>query len=225
MHVRSICCQCPTVTFLLVVAVLVCGPARSEEAAPAQPVPVETKTESADEVGSVSAADPVSKDADGLGWDAARWRIELTTTTAYHSGRRSRSGDYALRSNVDYEIPVLKHMTVAPRIIPLMYYNENGKGDSTFWAFGIGVVLRGYSNGEEQRGWFGEGGLHLIGQTGKFEGNTGSFNFVEEIGFGYMFRNGVSAAVKVNHTSNAGFAEDNAGCNTVGLGIGYSFKR
>lgn len=86
------------------------------------------------------------------------------------------------------------------------------------------MVLRGYSK-EDQTGWFGEGGIHLLGQTGKFEGNTGSFNFMEEVGAGYMFKNGISAAVKVNHMSNAGFAEDNAGCNTVGLGLGYRFKR
>jgi len=170
-----------------------------------------------------TAGEPV--DSDGLGLAHARVRVELTATTAYHSGHHSRTGDFGLRTNVDYEIPVHKHITVAPRIIPLMYYNENGDGDSTLFAFGIGFVLRGYSNGEEQRGWFGEGGVHLIGQTGKFEGNTGSFNFMEELGFGYMFESGWHAAVKVNHISNAGLANHNSGVNNVGLGIGFSFKR
>ncbi len=207
----------------VVLVMLGCAGVQAENAAPEPTTP-----------SSPVAAQPVESNAetqvastttdDGLGCDAARWRVELTATTAYHSGRRSRTGDYALRSNIEYEIPVLKHMTVSPRIIPLMYYNENGKGDSTFWAFGFGVALRGYSK-PDQTGWFGEGGIHLLGQTGKFEGNTGSFNFMEEVGVGYMFKNGVSAAVKVNHMSNAGLAEDNAGCNTVGLGLGYRFKR
>lgn len=170
-----------------------------------------------------AAAEPT--DLDGLGLEHARIRVELTTTTAYHSGHHSRTGDFGLRTNVDYEIPVLKYMTVAPRIIPLMYYNENGDGDSTLFAFGIGVVLRGYSNGEGQRGWFGEAGLHVLGQTGKFEGNTGSFNFMEEIGVGYMFESGWHAALKVSHVSNAGYADHNSGINNVGLGIGFSFKR
>jgi hypothetical protein len=106
-----------------------------------------------------------------------------------------------------------------------MYYNENGDGDSNFLLFGVGFVVRGYSNAEEQRGWFGEGGVHLFGQTGKFEGNTGSFNFMEELGVGYMFESGVHFAAKINHFSNAGLANHNAGVNSVGLGFGYSFKR
>ncbi len=155
----------------------------------------------------------------------ARVRVELTTMTGFHSGRRSRSGDYAIRSNVDYEIPIVEHLTIAPRIIPLMYYNENGDGDNNIWAGGIGVVFRGYSNGKEQRGWFGEIGLHGIAQSDKFEGNTGIFNFMEEAGFGYLFKKGWHVAVKTNHISNAGFAANNSGVNNVGIGFGYSFKR
>lgn len=202
-----------------------CGVATPDEL----PEPVRTAESSAEldqeteTAATKAAAEPA--ESDGLGLDHARIRVELTTSTAYHSGHHSRTGDFGLRTNIDYEIPVLKHMTVAPRIIPLMYYNENGDGDGTLFAFGIGVVLRGYSNGEERRGWFGEGGLHVLGQTGKFEGNTGSFNFMEEVGAGYMFKSGWHAAVKVSHISNAGIANHNAGINNVGLGIGFSFKR
>lgn len=221
MRGASIC----TWRYILCVLVAGCCGAGMAAETPDKPEAADAPAEQPKETSTDSQEAPEKKDSDGLGLDAARWRIELTGSTAYHSGHHSRTGDFALRSNVEYEIPVLKHMTVAPRIIPLMYYNENGDGDNTLWVFGFGVVLRGYSNGEEQRGWFGEGGLHLIGQTGKFEGNTGTFNFMEEVGFGYMFKNGTHMAVKVNHISNAGLADHNAGVNNIGLGIGYSFKR
>lgn len=201
-----------------------CGAVMAAET-PEEPDTTKAATEQAKTNAQDATEAAKKKDADGLGLDAARWRIELTGSTAYHSGHHSRSGDLGLRSNVDYEIPVLKHMTVAPRIIPLMYYNEGGDGHNTLWIFGFGVVLRGYSNGEEQRGWYGEGGLHLLAQTGRFEGNSGAFNFMEEVGFGYMFKNGVHAAIKVNHISNAGLADHNAGINNIGLGLGYSFGK
>lgn len=153
----------------------------------------------------------------------ARWRFELTTTTGFHSGTHSRDGDIGLRTNVDYEIPIVEHLTIAPRIIPLFYYAQNHDHDDV-WAGGAGVVFRGYSNGKEQRGFFGELGGHLIAQVGKFDGNSGTFNFIDELGVGYQFKSGWHVTGKVNHISNLGFAEDNGSVNHYGLGFGYSLK-
>jgi len=153
----------------------------------------------------------------------ARVRLELTTSFGFHSGRHPREGDIALRTNVDYEIPIVEHLTIAPRIVPLMFYSQDN--DNDVWAAGIGVVFRGYSNGVEQRGWYGEVGLHLLGQTNNFEGNSGYANFMEELGVGYQFKKGWHISAKVSHISNAGIALDNAGVNNYGIGFGYSFKR
>jgi hypothetical protein len=153
----------------------------------------------------------------------ARWRFELTTSTGFHSGTHSRDGDLGLRTNVDYEIPIVEHLTIAPRIIPLFLYHQNHDNDDV-WAGGVGVVFRGYSNGKEQRGFFGELGGHVIAQAGKFDGNSGTFNFIDEFGVGYQFKSGWHVTGKVNHISNLGFAEDNASVNHYGLGFGYSLK-
>ena len=159
-----------------------------------------------------------------LGFKAARWRVEMYLGTGTSSGHRSRDGDFHLRTAVDYEIPVLKHMTVAPRLLPLTYINEAGSDGQTLYAFGFGVAVRGYSNGDEQRGWFGEGSLNVLAQTDKFTGNSGTVNFMEELGVGYMFKSRWHLAAKFNHMSNAGLASENAGLNSAGLGVGYTFR-
>jgi hypothetical protein len=115
-------------------------------------------------------------------------------------------------------------MTVSPRAIPYVNLHESGADGGTLSAFGVGVVLRGYSNGEEQRGWFGEGALNLIGQTSRFSGNTGTFNLMEEFGIGYMFKSRWHVSAKINHISNASLADHNAGANSAGLGFGFTFK-
>ncbi len=156
--------------------------------------------------------------------DHARIRIELTPLHGFHSGKHPRPSDFALRTSIDYEFPIVEHLTISPRLIPIMYYNQGDGGDDV-WAAGFGVVFRGYSNGREQRGWFGEVGLHVLGQSAKFEGNSGYLNFMGEAGFGYQFEKGWHVAGKVGHISNAEIFEQNAGVNNFGVGFGYSFKR
>ena len=137
--------------------------------------------------------------------DQARIRVELTPVAGAFWGIHERDDDFGLRTNIDYEFPIVEHLTISPRLIPIMYYHQ-ADGSNSVWATGIGVVFRGYSNGKEQRGVFGEAGLHFIGQSAKFDGNSGSFNFMEEAGIGYMFKTGWHVAAKISHISNASIA-------------------
>ncbi len=119
----------------------------------------ETKKDDVSTVSTAKPAEPAETDPapkGELGLKAARWRLEVAVTTGLPSGHRSRDGDFHLCTAADYEIPVLKHMTVAPRLLPFTYINETGFDGQTLYAFGFGVALRGYSNGKEQRGGFAE---------------------------------------------------------------------
>ena len=77
----------------------------------------------------------------------ARLRIELTPTVGFDSGKRDRQGDSALRTNIDYEIPIVEHLTISPRLIPIMYYSQ--RDDDPVWIAGFGLVFRGYSKPEQ----------------------------------------------------------------------------
>lgn len=158
-------------------------------------------------------------------WHDGRVKLEVAGLTGLHSGRRHRVGDRAVRTTVEYEIPLVKHLTVGGRVMPFMFWNENGEGEGDIFAFGTGVAFRAYSNGEEFRGWYGEIGSMLIGQTAHFEGNHGTFDFMEEAGAGYMFKSGWHVGAKIQHISNAGLSSKNSGVNGVGFAFGYTFKR
>lgn len=156
----------------------------------------------------------------GERWDAGRWRLELSGLAGLNSGRRSRTDDYNINILVDYEVPINKGVTVGLRLQPLFFYKQDG---ADILGAGFGPVIRWYQKQEEYEGFFVEFGVSLMGQSKKFEGNTGSINFLSELGFGYAFPKDWHVALKMRHLSNAGIAEDNSGVNGIGIGFGYRF--
>lgn len=155
----------------------------------------------------------------------AWWRVEGTVKTAWKSGHEQRAGDFGLRAIVDYEVPVRKHLSVSPRMMPIMYWDENNAGDNEIFSAGAGVSLRGYPRAYEFRGFYAELGGILMGQTNTHEGSSSYFNFMEEIGVGYVFDSDWNVAFKVGHISNADLHNSNAGVNWASLSVGYSFRR
>lgn len=158
------------------------------------------------------------------GWDAAWFRLEGIGMTAWPSGSFDRTGDFGFRLTLDYEVPVVNHLTVSPRAIPFMYWDENNDGDNHIFAAGLGFSLRGYVRKDDYRGFYGEvGGMGIV-QSDKFGDNGGWFNFIEEAGVGYVFKSDWSTSLKVGHMSNANLFEGNGGVNWASVGVGYSFR-
>lgn len=158
----------------------------------------------------------------GERWEDGRWRLELSGLSGIRSGRRSRTDDLNINVLVDYEVPINKGMTVGLRLQPLFYYHEDESKDD-IWGVGLGPIFRWYQKQEDYEGFFVEFGMSVLGHSDKFNGNSGSVNFLGEIGFGYAFPKDWHVAFKWRHISNAGLAEDNAGVNGIGLGFGYRF--
>ena len=171
-----------------------------------------------------AGAQEQEKEIPDLGWKAGMWRLELSGWTGLHSGRRSRSGDFGFTGSATYEIPMKQHLTVGLRTYPFIVYDQDISGLDTVYALGFGPDMRVYSNGEEHRGFFLELNVGLIVQHGKFNGNSGTFNFLEEIGVGWKFKRDWHVGLKMRHMSNAGLADHNSGVNNVGLAVGYTFK-
>jgi hypothetical protein len=172
--------------------------------------------------------EPTKKDGENdptRGWYAGWLRLEGVGMTAWHSGRHDRNGDLGLRLTLDYEIPVVNHFTISPRVMPLMYYDENNEGDNQIFAAGFGFTMRAYVRKTDYRGFYAELGGMGIFQTCTFEGNDGWFNFMEEVGVGWVFKSDWNTSLKVGHISNADIFDENAGVNFATLGVGYSFGR
>lgn len=162
-------------------------------------------------------------------WQEANWRLELSALTGTDSGRRDRVGDFNGALVFDYEMPfasdavVLDRSTLSFRLRPLMYYYQKDDGDQNIFSAGAGLAYRIYQHKETKSGFFAEGAIELLGQTGKYEGNSGTFNFLDQFGIGYQSEKSWFATVRFQHASNAGLASDNAGVNSVGVAAGFRF--
>ncbi len=156
-----------------------------------------------------------------LKWEDGRLRIEGQAWAGTRSGRRSRSDDVAVAGIIEKEFALGTKLAVGVRAIPLFYYDEH-RTDEEIWGAGGGVSIRYYTS-ESQDGWFIEYSESLIAHSDKFRGNSGSLNFMSEVGVGYEFDNNWHIAAKWRHLSNAGIADKNSGINGVGIGIGFSF--
>lgn len=167
--------------------------------------------------------DAPAASANDYGWKDGRWRLELSGFAAFRSGNRSRTGDFGFAGSVEYEVPLVKHLTFGIKAYPLFFYDQNDSGEDTIYGAGVGPEFRVYSNGTEHRGFFFEFGSALLATTGKFDGNSGTVNFLNEAGIGYKFKRDWHVAAKISHVSNAGFASDNSGVNSLGLAFGYTF--
>lgn len=156
------------------------------------------------------------------GFSDGRWRTEVGVGTGFHSGRRSRTGDIQVTGNVEYEWPVFARCTLGLRAYPLFLYKQNDPND-TLWGGGIGGVGRVYQRAGERNGWFGEAGAGVIWHTNHVEGNSATMDFLLEGGIGYQFKNNWHVTLQATHISNAGLSDDNAGANTLGMAVGFTF--
>ena len=151
-----------------------------------------------------------------------RWRTEVGVSTGFHSGNRSRTGDMLVTGNVEYEWPVFARCSLGLRAYPLFLYHQNDPSD-TLWGGGIGTVGRVYQNAGDRNGWFGEAGAGVIWHTNHIEGNSATMDFLLEAGVGYQFKNNWHVTLQASHLSNAGLSDNNAGANSLGLAVGFTF--
>jgi hypothetical protein len=172
-------------------------------------------------VAEANSVSDFAQDLKDLKWEDGRLRIEGQAWTGTRSGRRSRSDDFSVVGTVEKEFDLGHRLTVGVRAIPLFYYDEH-RSDEEIWAAGGGVSLRWYTH-DAMDGWFVEYSESLVAQSDKFRGNSGSLNFMSEVGLGYEFNNNWHIAAKWRHLSNAGIANRNSGVNGVGVAVGFSF--
>ena len=161
------------------------------------------------------------QDVKDLTWEEGRIRIEGQGWAGTRSGRRSRTGDWSVTATVEKEFKLKHRLTVGLRAIPLFYYEEE-ETDEKIWGAGVGASFRWYTQ-EAMDGWYVEYSESLVGHDEKFRGNSGTFNFMSEVAWGYEFDNNWHVAAKWRHLSNGGLASSNAGINGLGISIGYSF--
>jgi len=158
-----------------------------------------------------------------LQWRDGKWQLELSGNVGIDSGSSDRSGDYMLRTMLEYEVPFSSHLTLGLRALPLFVYEQDGHCEETVWGAGAGLGLRLYSVADEYRGWFAEAGAHVLGHKHQITDNDSNINFLTGIGVGYKCKAGWHSVLRFEHISNANLGEDNSGTNMVSLGIGYTF--
>jgi len=156
------------------------------------------------------------------GFDEGRWRTEVAVSTGFHSGNRSRTGDILVKGNIEYEWPVFARCTLGLRAYPLFLYLQDEPSE-TLAGGGFGAIGRVYQNAGARNGWFGEAGAGMIWHTNHIEGNSATMDFLLEGGVGYQFQNNWHVTLQVSHLSNGGLSDNNAGANSVGLAVGFTF--
>ena len=157
------------------------------------------------------------------GFAEGRWRVEFGAATGVRSGRRDRTGDVVVKGSFEYEWPIFARGTLGLRTYPLFGYIQDEPSDS-LWGGGIGVATRVYQNKDTLDGFYVEGGAGLILHSNHIDGNSATMDFLLESGIGYQFpRSDWHVALQLQHISNGGLSDSNAGANSVGLAVGYTF--
>ena len=153
-------------------------------------------------------------------FDEGRWRLELTGASGVHQGSRDRSGDESASLTVEYEFPAARRLTLGLRVTPLFMYDDP---DHTVWGAGAGLTLRVYRVKDEYRGLYCELEESVLVHHHRISGNSSNLNFQTGAGIGYQFRNNWHVVVRYAHISNASLGKRNAGANSIGVGLGFTF--
>jgi hypothetical protein len=178
--------------------------------------------------------------ASALSFEDGRWRLELSGGAAVDQGGWDRDGDTMWTGYVDYEMPATKHLALSLRAAPLYLYTQDSDSsnhswwrevfhhhhhdyDSTVWGAGAGLAGRVYQKGGSYEGIFLELEALALLHDGRIAGDSSNVDFLTGVGVGYQFNTNWHAIFRVEHTSNAGLGGDNAGVNTVRMGVGYRF--
>lgn len=156
------------------------------------------------------------------GFAEGRWRTEIGVATGFHSGRRDRTSDMVVKGSIEYEWPLFARGTLGLKTYPLFSYLQDEPSE-TLWGGGIGLAARIYQNADALNGFFVEGGANVIFHTNHIDGNSATMDFLLEGGVGYQFQSDWHVALQVQHISNGGLSDSNAGANSVGLAVGYTF--
>lgn len=162
-----------------------------------------------------------------LSWEDGRNRLEVQGWAGMRSGRRSRSGDGGIVGSYEREFVVGEKLTVGARLIPVFFYAADAEPGDNYpetdvAGFGFGLTIRRYLH-EAEDGWYAELAESVIAHEEKFNGNSGSVNFMTELAIGYEFASDFHVSGRWRHLSNAGLADDNSGVNAFGISIGFSF--
>lgn len=152
-----------------------------------------------------------------------KWRLELSGGPGINTTGSDRSGDFILKSTVEYELPLSSHGTLGLRALPLFLYEQQERGEDTVWGAGLGVGGRIYSVADEYRGWFAEANAHMLGHKHQISGNGSNINFLTGIGVGYKCKAGWHSVLRWEHLSNANLDSDNKGANVITMGVGFTF--
>lgn len=92
---------------------------------------------------------------------------------------------------------------------------------------GIGLMPVFRFQSDQQRGWYAEGGIGVNLLTRLYHNNgdqlSTRFQFNDQLGFGYVFRNRWDMGVKFEHFSNGGIKEPNSGVNFIVLRLARRF--
>lgn len=154
---------------------------------------------------------------------STKLNLELSGGPDIELGGTDRSGDFLLKSIVEFEKPVGSHFSLGLRLLPLFLYEQKNRGDDTVWGGGLGFGVRFYFEKESYRGFYLEANTHAIGHKGRIEGNSSNLNFLSAFGVGYGFQNGLHTVLRYEHISNAGLGRRNRGADVITLGVGFRF--
>lgn len=150
-------------------------------------------------------------------------RLEFSGGPAFELGSADRSGDFLLKSTVEYEMPLSPRITLGLRLLPFFLYDQENKGEDMVWGGGFGIGGRFYLDANTYRGLFAEVNTHVVGHEGKIQGNSSKINFLSGLGMGYAFESGWHTVLKWEHISNARLKNHNQGTDCVTVGIGFTF--
>lgn len=152
-----------------------------------------------------------------------KFNIELSGGPGLELGGTDRSGDFLLKSTLEFEKPFSSHFSLGLRLLPLFLYEQKSKEDDTVWGGGLGLGLRFYFERDSYRGVYLEANTHALAHKGQIEGNGSNINFLSAFGVGYGFQNGLHTVLRYEHLSNAGLDSHNRGVDVLTLGLGFTF--
>lgn len=92
---------------------------------------------------------------------------------------------------------------------------------------GIGLTPVFRFQSDDLTGWYAEGGIGVNLISGLYYNNgdrlSTSFQFNDQLGAGYVFKNGWDVGVKFEHFSNGGIKKPNSGVNFILLRVARQF--
>jgi hypothetical protein len=152
-----------------------------------------------------------------------RFRVELTMAQILHHPVVPRDGDSLFHTLGEYEIKIAPRFTMGFRLYPLILY-QHGE-NPVVYALAPGVSHRYFFDDPLARtGFFTQLEAALLFQSRNFVGNSSKNCFLTSFGVGHQFQKpDFSAALKVQHLSNANLSNENKGINGIAITLSTTF--